>query len=74
MDAIRARLAAIVASFLMARLATMGVADLAPAASTQIEQWVGNTFQLVVFLGYAIIHPWLRRKLEEKNPEAQEPK
>ena len=63
MNSIKARIAAIIASFIMARVTSMGVADLSPNVQVQIEQWVGNSFELIAFLGYAIIHPWLQKKL-----------
>lgn len=25
----------------------------------QVQAWVGHTFELMFFLGYAVIHPWL---------------
>ena len=60
--AIQARLAAIVASFVIATLASRGIGDLPPEARGQIEQWVSHTFDVMLFLGYAILHPWIQQK------------
>ncbi len=61
MSAIQARIAAIVASFIVARLAMMGVTDITPDGAASIERWVSHTFELTMMLGYAIAHPWLRK-------------
>ena len=61
--AIQARLAAIIASFVIATLASHGIGDLPPDARGQIEQWVSHTFDLMLFLGYALLHPWIQHKL-----------
>lgn len=63
MKAIQARLAAIAASFLVATLASWGIADIQPDGAAAVERWLAHTFELVLFLGYAIIHPLLQRKL-----------
>ena len=62
MKAIQARLAAIVASFLVATLASWGIDGLSTDSTAAIEKWVGHTFELMLFLGYAIIHPLLTRR------------
>lgn len=62
MKAIRARLAALVASLIVATLASWGVRDLSPEGRALIEVWVGHTFELVLFLGYAVVHPWLQKR------------
>jgi len=63
MKAIQARVAAIVASFLVATLASWGVDVLSADSAAAIEKWVAHTFELLLFLGYAIIHPLLQRRL-----------
>jgi len=63
MSAIRSRLAAVLASFLIARLVQWGVADLTPDASATLEAWLNHTFDLVLFLGYAVLHPWLQKRI-----------
>lgn len=68
MRAIQARLAAIVASFIVATLASWGVADLPPEAGHAIEKWLSHTFELVLFVGYAILHPLLQRRMS-RRPE-----
>lgn len=60
---IQARIAAIVASFVIATLASHGIGDLSQDVRGEIEQWVSHTFDLILFLGYAILHPWIQRKL-----------
>lgn len=62
MNAIRARLAALFASLVVALLASWGVDDLTPEGATRIEAWVEHTFELVLFLGYAVLHPWLQKR------------
>ncbi|HEX2093309.1 MAG TPA: hypothetical protein VHG28_12955 [Longimicrobiaceae bacterium] len=61
MRAIRARLAAIVASFIVAGLVSRGIAD-SPELGARVEAWVAHTFELLFFLGYAILHPWLQKR------------
>ena len=67
MRAIQARLAAIIASFVVATLASWGVADLPPQAGLAIEKWVSHTFELVLFIGYAILHPLLQKRLSRRQ-------
>ncbi len=62
MNAIRARLVAIVASFLIALLVNRGLVEMTPEVSAKIEMWVSYTFELVLFLGYAVLHPWLQKR------------
>lgn len=63
MKAIQARIAAIVASFVVATLASWGLDGLSGEGAAAIEKWVSHTFELMLFLGYAIIHPLLQRRL-----------
>jgi hypothetical protein len=65
MNAIQARVAAIVATFIVTRLTMMGVTDLSPDSAAAIQKWVGHTFELMMMLGYAIAHPWLRKHFGE---------
>lgn len=53
----------------MARMATLGFADLSPDVMARVEGWVGHSFEIVAFLGYAIIHPWLQKKLGKRDLE-----
>lgn len=69
MKAIQARIAAIVASFIVATLASWGVDGLSVESTAAIERWVAHTFELMLFLGYAIIHPLLQRRFAERAPE-----
>lgn len=61
MRAIRARLAALAASFLVAALVSWGVQG-TPELTAQVQAWVEHTFELLLFLGYAILHPWLQKR------------
>lgn len=61
MRAIRARLAAIVASFIVALLVSRGISD-SPELGAQVESWTAHTFELLFFLGYAVVHPWLQKR------------
>lgn len=63
MNAIRARLAALVASFLIARLATWGLVEATPELAAQVEEWLIHTFEVFLLAGYAIVHPWLQKRL-----------
>jgi hypothetical protein len=63
MQAIRARLAAILASFLLAGLSSLGVRGLTPELGAEVQAWVDHTFELALLLGYAVIHPWLQARL-----------
>lgn len=61
MKAIRARLAAILASFLVAALVSWGMSG-TPELEVQLRAWAEHTFDLLVFLGYAVVHPWLQKR------------
>jgi hypothetical protein len=62
MRSIRARLAAIAAGYLLAMLATQGVAEVTPELAANVQAWVDHTFEVVLFLGYAVIHPWIQKR------------
>jgi len=62
MKSVRARLAAILAGYLVALLATWGVAEVTPELARGIEAWVEHTFELVFLFGYAVVHPWLQKR------------
>lgn len=62
MNTIRARLAALAASFLLATLASRGVAEVTPELAGKVELWVDRTFELLLLLGYAVVHPWLQKR------------
>lgn len=68
MKAIQARLAAIIASFIVATLASWGIGGLSPDAVPVIEKWVSHTFELMLFLGYAVLHPVLQKRLSGSAP------
>lgn len=63
MNAIRARLAALVAAFLLSALAARGVAEVTPELAARLEGWLDGTFELLLLVGYAVVHPWLERRL-----------
>lgn len=62
MRSIRARLAAIAAGYLLAMLATLGVAEITPELEANVRAWVDHTFEVVLFLGYAVVHPWIQKR------------
>ena len=62
MRAIRARLAALLASFVVAALTSRGVSGLDDGTATELARWLDHTFELVLLLGYAVLHPWLQRR------------
>jgi hypothetical protein len=62
MKAIRARLAAILASFMVAMLVNRGLAEASPEVTSRVEMWLDHTFELLLFLGYAVLHPWLQKR------------
>jgi hypothetical protein len=62
MKAIRARLAAILASFFIAALVNHGMLEATPELTGRIGAWIDHTFELVLFLGYAVLHPWLQKR------------
>jgi hypothetical protein len=61
MKAIRARIAAILASFLVAALVSWGMSG-TPELEVQLRTWAEHTFDLLLFLGYAVVHPWLQKR------------
>ena len=69
MNGVKARLAAIAASYVAAMIASAGVAEITPEIAAELEQWLTHTFELTLFVGYALIHPLLRRKMEERRSE-----
>ena len=73
MKAIQARIAAIIVSFIVATLASRGVSGLTPEAAAEIERWVSHTFELFLFLGYAILHPILQKRFA-RSGAVSEPK
>lgn len=60
MMAIRTRLVAVLASLIVAALVSWGLNG-TPELSAQVQSWVSHTFDLLLFLGYAVIHPWLQK-------------
>ncbi len=62
MRSIRARLAALAAGYLLAMLATHGVAEVTPELAAKVHAWVDHTFEVVLFAGYAVIHPWIQKR------------
>jgi hypothetical protein len=63
MNAIRARLAAVVTSSILAALASWGVREASPEVTGALSAWVNHTFDLLLMIGYAVVHPWLQRRL-----------
>lgn len=62
MKAIQARLAAILASFIIAALVNHGITEATPELTGRVETWLNHTFELLLFLGYAVLHPWLQKR------------
>ena len=62
MKSIRARLAALAAGYLLALLATHGFAEITPDLASRVQMWVDHTFEIVLFLGYAVVHPWIQKR------------
>jgi hypothetical protein len=62
MKSIRARLAALLAGYLLAILTTHGLAEATPELAAHIQAWVDHTFELVLFVGYAVVHPWIQKR------------
>ena len=62
MKSIRARLAALAAGYLLALLATHGVAEITPELAARVQAWVEHTFEVVFLVGYAVVHPWIQKR------------
>jgi len=62
MTSIRARLAAVAAGWLLALIATHGIAEITPELAASVRAWVDHTFEIALFLGYAVVHPWLQKR------------
>lgn len=60
LTAMRARLVAVVVGWLLALLISAGVAQ-TPELSAVLQEWVSRTFDLLMFLGYAVVHPLIQR-------------
>lgn len=71
MNGVQARLSAILASFVVATLGNWGVAEIDAGFQATLQQWFSHSFELMLLLGYAFIHPRLeRRDLPVAEPEA----
>lgn len=62
MHAIRARLAALAAGLLVAALASWGVAEIDADGTRAIADWMDRTFEVVMIVAYAVVHPWLQKR------------
>lgn len=72
MSAIRARLSAIVAAFLLARVTHWSIVEVTPELAAALERWVSYTFELLLLFGYAVVHPWLQRRHERVLSESKQ--
>lgn len=63
MQAIRSRLVAVAVSAALAALGSMGVGEISPELGAELEGWLSHTFELLLFIGYSVIHPWLQARL-----------
>lgn len=63
MLAIRARIVALLASAVIATLTSWGIRGLGPEAHGLVETWVNHSFDLLLFLGYVVLHPLLQRRI-----------
>jgi hypothetical protein len=61
MNAIRARLIAILAGYLLARLATWGILEATPQTTADMQLWLNQAFELLMLVGYAVVHPWIQK-------------
>ncbi len=61
MRAIRSRLAAVLASLVVAALVSWGL-DGTPEMEVQLRAWLDHTFEVVLIVGYALVHPWLQKR------------
>ena len=59
MSGVQARLAAILASFVMATLGNWGIQEIDPELQASLERWFSHSFELLLLLGYAFLHPRL---------------
>ena len=62
MNAIRARLAALLAATVIAALTRWGLTGLDQTAHQELAVWLNGSFDVVLFAGYAVVHPWLQRR------------
>ena len=60
MKPMQARLVAVLASYLAALLASRGIAVLGADGTALLEQALSQGFDLVLLLGYALLHPQLQ--------------
>lgn len=60
MNTVRARLAALLAGLLLARLAGSGLVEASPELALALERWVERSLELAVTLGYALLERWVR--------------
>lgn len=72
MHAIRSRLAAIVASYLLTLIASWGVTEVTPELAASVQQWAAHTFEVFFIIGYAVVHPWIQRYLNPTGAFDQE--
>jgi len=61
MKAIGPRLAAILASFLVAALVSWGTSE-TRGLEAQLRALAEHVFELLLFVGYAVVHPWLQKR------------
>jgi hypothetical protein len=62
MRAIRARLAALLAALVVAALAARGVDAATGPRAGETEALLAHTFEVLLLLGYAVLHPWLQKR------------
>lgn len=62
MNAIRTRLAALLAGALIAAVARLGFAELPPGIEEKLAVWADQTFEMVLLLVYSVVHPWLQKR------------
>jgi hypothetical protein len=62
MPAIKSRLAALAASLIIATLASWGIGSSNNELRNLIEVWVSHSFDVMLVLGYAVLHPWLQKR------------
>lgn len=61
MNGIQARFSAIIASFVVATLGNWGIGEMNAEVQAALQQWFSHSFELILLLGYAFLHPRLER-------------
>jgi hypothetical protein len=74
MNAIRTRIAALIAGALIAGVTRLGFAELPPGFEETVAVWADQTLEVVLLLVYAVVHPWLQKRRHTAASPAAEPR